>query len=326
MKRLTAAVALLTAVAVAATPRRRRRRRSRPPDGTVKPPPSGPEEVGGMASDRVVVEPGDDPPSADEYDNEPPCLTIPSTDSEGNESGISGYATRYPFAGWEAGGSCTPPWDLEPEQRTSAPFAAVRAEADKDAAPPLWPVDTERESKVRVSYRDVRGKWHGAWGRHVGSTRRGDDGSRRHHAGVDLFADQGDVVLAMEDGEVIAMLPFHHGTWAVYVRNKDGQIVNYGELGKHSWMEFGFPMQVIEGETETVQVTAGQPIGRVGLQSGGDTMVHFEMFAPEITVADIRAQRMSWPWGQSAPPGLLDPSRYLVVAQKTWYDQQAEIT
>lgn len=317
-----------------------------------------------MEGDMVVVEPGDEPPSAAEYDNSPPCIAVPTTDGDG----ISGYATRHLFAGWEDGGYCTPPWDLEPEQRTSAPFALVRAETMEDVSRPLWPIETERESKVRVSYRDVRGKWHGAWGRHIGATRRGaesgrgaeggtkqgreakrgakqgrgakrgggrgrgaesgasrgDDGSRRHHSGVDLYADEGDKVLAAEDGELIAMLPFHHGTWAMYVRNTDGQIANYGEVAKNSWMEFGFPMRVAEGEA--VKARAGQVLGRVGLQSGGDTMMHFEMYAPVVTLANIRAGEMSWPFGESAPTGLLDPSRYLVVAQKTWFDQKAEVT
>ena len=325
MKRLIFAALGVGLVAAASRPKRRKQKRGAPP--ITKPTPEA--GVGGMSEvDEVLIVPGDEPPSADEYDNTPPCVIIPNTDSEGNASGISGYATRYAYAGWEEGGYCTPPWDLEPEQRTSAPFAAVPAET-AEVPPPLWPIDTERENKVRVSYRDVRGKWHGAWGRHVGSTRKGGDGSKRHHAGIDLYADEGDIVRAMEDGEIIGMLPFHHGTWAIYVRNDDGQIVNYGEVEKYSWREFGFPLQIIEGETteepEVRRVRAGQPLARVGLQSGGSTMLHLETYAPEITLADVRAGNLRWPFGESAPPGLLDPSRYLVVAQKTWYDQQAEV-
>ena len=145
--------------------------------------------------------------------------------------------------------------------------------------------------------------------------------------GVDLVADEGDIVVAMEDGEVIGMLPFHHGTWSVYVRNADGKVVNYGEVAKHSWVEFDLPMQVIDGQTETVLVRAGDPLGRIGLQTGGGTMLHFETYAPDITLAHVRAGGLQWPHGENAPHGLLDPSAYLVAAQHKWYfDKQDPIT
>lgn len=264
-----------------------------------------------MESDAPMFDPDEQPPSPEEYDDRPPCEVF-------EQAGERGFMMAR-----DGGGSCTPPWDLEPEQRTSAPLAQRTPGVD-----PLWPISTNAEHMVRVSYRDVRGKWHGKWGYHVGSKRKGDDGTMHHHSGVDLYANEGDPVVAMEDGEVIAMLPFHHDTWSVYVRNSDGKIVNYGEVEKNSWMDYGLPMQILEGETtEPAQkrtVKAGQTIGRVGRQSGGSTMLHFETYAPDITVSDIRAGNLQWPYGENAPAGLLDPSGYLVAAQHTWFFTQGE--
>ena len=265
-----------------------------------------------MASEAPLVDPWDEPPTMEEFDNRAPCETY-------SMEGEAGFVMVR-----EQGGACQPPWDLEPEQRTSAPLAEPTP-----AGPLLWPVETEHEYKVRVSYRDVRGKWHGTWGYHLGAKRQGSKGSvkegwseKRYHSGVDLHADEGDKVLAAEAGEVIGMFPFHHGTWSVYVRSADGRVINYGELAKDSWEEFGFPKQIIEGETQTALVEAGQPLGRVGRQTGGGTMLHFEMYTPEVTLTDVRAGKMRWPHGQTAPPGLFDPTKYLVSAQQAWFMQK----
>lgn len=317
MKKLLAFFFLGVGVAVAT----RKPRRRAVPRPTPKPTPSPTTTpVGGMESDAPLFDPDDEPPPPEAWDHRPPCETF---EQRSQSEGPGGRQTETGFMVTRGGGSCTPPWDLVPEQRTSAPLAQV-PEIDVDKPRPLWPINTDAEEKVVVSYKDVRGMWHGKWGYHVGSKRKGDDGSKRYHSGVDLFADDGDVVVAMEDGEVIAMLPFHHDTWGVYVRNKDGQVVNYGEVKKNSWTEFGFPLQVIEGETQTIPVKAGQPLARVGVQSGGSTMLHLETYDGDVTLADIRAGNMRWHYGENAPLGLLDPSSYLVAAQHTWYFARGE--
>ena len=233
------------------------------------------------------------PPSLDEYDNRDPCIDEPGEPIAGQE---------------DVGGYCIPPWEIAPKQRTSAPLA-------EGGPTPLWPIETGRKKKVRVSYQDQRDKWHGSWGRHMGASRKGDDGTKRHHAGVDLYADEGDIVRAMEDGIVIGVLPFHHGTWAMYVLHEGGVVVNYGEVETNSWTEFGFPLRI----DEPVHVTAGQPLARVGLQSGGSTMLHFETYDPNVTMENIKDGDMRWWWGEAAPEGLLDPSKYLVKAQRNWF-------
>src|SRR5690606_13340370 len=113
------------------------------------------------------------------------------------------------------------------------------------------------------------------------------------HAGVDLFARKGDVVVAPEDGRVLAILPFNAGTWAVYVRSLlDDGVVNLGEVEKLSWREFG----VKPGQT----VHVGQPLARIGVQAKGSTMLHLETYGvdgvdDETVVAAIRAGELSWP-------------------------------
>lgn len=250
-----------------------------------------------MGTEAILLEPDGfgDIPTADEYDDRPPCEHFDFGDEPPEE-----------------GGACIPPWELEPQERTSAPFV--------DGLPaPHWPVETLEEDKVVVAYRDVRKKWHGQWGRHIGAKRQGSAGEKKHHAGVDLYADEGDVVRAMEGGEVIAQLPFHHGTWAVYVRHDSGPIVNYGEVEKGSWTEFGFPLQVLEGETQIVRVEAGDPLARIGRQSGGGTMLHLETYEPQVTLSQIRARELQWSFGETAPPGLADPTFALLRAQQRWY-------
>lgn len=207
------------------------------------------------------------------------------------------------------GSYCLPPKDLEPLRKTEVAFA-------EGADRPLWPLATDDDRKIRVSYEDVREKWHGRWGRHFGATRNGERG-KRVHVGVDLFADEGDIVVAMEPGEVLATLPFHSDTDAIYIQHDSGQIVNYGEIAPSSHKEFGITRGIGTGQ----RVDAGQPLARVGLADGVTHMLHVETFAPETEIDRIRNGKMQWYVGDVAPVGMLDPTRYLVRAQKVKYDQ-----
>lgn len=135
----------------------------------------------------------------------------------------------------------------------------------------------------------------------------------RRHAGVDLFGRKGDVVLAPEDGTILRFLPFHAGTWAVYLRSMLGdRIVNLGEVARNSWREFG----VVPGQT----VLEGQPLARVGMQTDGSTMLHLETYEFEEAtrdddiIATIRSGEMRWLNAAAAPASLRDPSAYLVLA------------
>lgn len=250
------------------------------------------KNISGMEVDA----PFEEPPPGLEYDNSPPCQLPSVLDSYGLE-GDAGY--------------CKPPADLEPKVKTPVPFGA-------GGDNPQWPVDTEDDTKVLVSYEDVRGKWHGKWGRHFGTTRKSDSGIIRHHVGVDLFADDGDTIKAIEDGEIIAILPYHHGSWAIYIKNDTGDIINYGEIEKNSWSQFGIKRGIGTGQ----RVSAGQPIAKIGVMSKGSSMLHLEMFRGDTPLDDIRQGKLQWVEGESPNPDILDPTRYLVRAQRGWFNDR----
>lgn len=237
-----------------------------------------------------VVEPE---PSYLEYDQRLPCV------------GDVQFATRTAD---EEG--CVLPADLEPLQLQDVPFA-------EGADAPAWPLVTRHPRDPQVSYVDVREKWHGKWGREFGASRESKDKRTgeilaRRHAGVDLFAEEGDEVVAMEPGTVVAILTFHHGAYAIYVQNDTGDVVNYGEVEKGSWWKYG----VHAGS----RVRRGQKIARLG-KMRTDTMLHLETYDPEGDVEglveDIRNKRLRWERDTGAPGKLLDPTAYLLAAQKT---------
>lgn len=258
---------------------------------------AGPLELPGLLGlDTDEVD--DDPPPDIEYDNfDAPCITT---------------AGPVPFesADDDVGGFCTPPADLEPIAKTNAAYAVG---ADR----PRWPLRTDAQRKLQVSYQDKRGKWHGRWGRHFGASRSNKSGDKHVHAGVDLFADPGDEVVATEPGEIIATLPFHRGTWAMYLKTDDGLIINYGELQPRSWHNYGIESGINTGQ----RVNAGDRLAKVGLSNDGSHMLHLEAYEPTVTIDQIRQGQMQWPKGDPVPDGLLDPTEYLVRAQRVRYEQ-----
>ncbi len=165
---------------------------------------------------------------------------------------------------------------------------------------PFWPLVTRR--KPVVSYRDVDNKVHGGWGRRFVASRTSDDGTRRNHVGVDLFADVGDVVVATESGWIEATRKFFHGTHAIYFCTDTGLTINYGEVEPRSHREFGWAV----GD----RVAAGEPIGRVGLMSGGSHMLHIE------TYRSCRDRNLRWYAGTDAPLEVLNPTDYLLRASQ----------
>lgn len=243
-----------------------------------------------LGEDDPADDPADEPRQAEYYDGPPPC----------------GIGQQGRFA-------CANPATVAPEGTSVAMAAGAPA--------PLWPISTTQAAKVVVPYRDVQKKWHGKWGRHFGSKRVSKDVGERHHAGLDLTADEGDVVRAMEPGFLLGIYPFHHGTWSLYVLQDSGIWVNYGEVGFKSWQEFGFPRQLAPGQM--IRVDRGQPLGRIGRQSGGSTMLHLETYTPKASIPDIRAGRLRWLFDQPAPDALRDPTRMLIKAQRVWYGEEA---
>jgi hypothetical protein len=248
-----------------------------------------------------VDEPDEEEPADIQYaDDTGPCVPPPQPWDVPVAAGFEGDE-----------GFCVPESDLEPIKKTEVTFAA-------GANRPRWPIQTTDKRKLQVSYQDVRKLWHGRWGRHFGASRKGKKGPRIH-AGVDLFADPGDVVLAVEDGEILAALPFYEGTGAVYQKTDSGIVINYGEIERGSWTEFGIPNGIETGH----RVKVGDPIGRIGLSDTGSHMLHIETYASDVTLDEIRGGDLQWPAGTEPPVHLLDPTRYLVRAQRVHAEEMA---
>ena len=133
---------------------------------------------------------------------------------------------------------------------------------------------------------------------------------RKHHTheGVDLYCPEGTEVCAVEDGTVVAVIPFTgmlatppspwwRDTTAVLVEGATGVVV-YGEIS--SLVEVG------------EHVSRGQPLGhvkRVLLRDKGypTTMLHLELHQ--------HGTRNAFDWIDVKPLSLLDPTPYLLQAQ-----------
>lgn len=190
---------------------------------------------------------------------------------------------------------------------SAAPFARPGAGA-------IWPVVTDNARYLATSYRTAEGL-RGSWGREFAAKRTSKKtGKVRHHVGVDLFANVGDAVVAPEAGKILAILPFTSGTWAVYLRTKDDQVINLGEVQKLSWREFG--------RRPGDEVKRGDPVARIGLM-GTKHMLHTEIYdaagvSDDEIVDAIRQGKMQWS-DEDPPPQVRDPSAYLVDAATRTY-------
>lgn len=206
---------------------------------------------------------------------------------------------------------CIPDPFVVPEYRPReehAPWPTLPASS-------TWPVQTKHGLRLVTSYFTEDGKLRGRWGRQFGAGRE-DDADR--HAGVDLAGEEGDIVVAPQAGTIVAILPFYHGTWAVYLRTADDNIINLGEIRKLSWREFGIK--------PGMQVEEGQPVARIGLMRKS-TMLHVEIYdgtgvSDEDLVKAIRSGYFQWPAEKEPPAGLLDPSPYLLQAATRTYRRE----
>ena len=152
---------------------------------------------------------------------------------------------------------------------------------------PVWPLDDAPAWPPRASRRF--------------GVSRGD--GERHHTGIDLGALEGTVVRAMEPGTVVATLRFNGPhAHAILIEHDSGLVVLYGEIWPGSWKQWGLSLGS--------RVKAGDPIGTVGINPNGSTMLHLETYRP--------GTRRNYPWyrGQPAPKALLDPTRYLERAAR----------
>jgi murein DD-endopeptidase MepM/ murein hydrolase activator NlpD len=146
-----------------------------------------------------------------------------------------------------------------------------------------------------VAYIDIHGTQHGDPSRSFFANR---DGGARHHCGVDLWGSNGDMVVAVEDGEVVHFYPFYNGVYALIVQCDANLVINYGEVASTSLSAWGL--------SKGSPVKAGDPIAVIGPSTTGSVMCHFETYLTGTTSNE------KWMAGQPAPSRLLNPTAYLV--------------
>lgn len=162
-----------------------------------------------------------------------------------------------------------------------------------------WPVITKHVRGKEVPYKKVDGKYVGNAARSFGVPRQ--DGIRKH-AAIDLYCYGEDVVIAMESGVVVGIQGFLGPTKALLIQGDSGVVSLYGEIKNNSWSEFDIK--------KGTKVKAGQPIARIGINDAGTSMLHFETYTKGTTQ---NAQ-----WKGSPPSNLLNPTKYLLQAQKNF--------
>ena len=141
----------------------------------------------------------------------------------------------------------------------------------------------------------------------------------RYHAGVDIHAPRGTVVVAMESGTVVAFEGWEsrkgfpeRRTEALLLQLDSGPVLVYGALIPDSWEAYGL------GVGSRVQ--QGQPLGLIGTYPFGDTMLHIE--------AHAKGTRRSDPWyiKKGPPNALLNVTPFLKLALKSPQAKQGPYT
>jgi murein DD-endopeptidase MepM/ murein hydrolase activator NlpD len=133
-----------------------------------------------------------------------------------------------------------------------------------------------------------------------------------NHTGVDLYCENGDEVIAMEDGEVVAIewftgepvgMPWWNDTMAIAIKGKSGTI-NYCEL---------IPKEDLKVGSE---VTEGQVLGNITPVLKKDkgkvpstSMLHLELYT------EYEGDWVLWEIGTPQPINLLDPTEILIKAK-----------
>lgn len=124
---------------------------------------------------------------------------------------------------------------------------------------------------------------------------------RRQHAGVDLYAPRGSVVLAPESGRIIGSQRFlGPNAVALLMQTDSGPVILFGEIEPQSWTEFGL--------STGSMVERGAPVARIGIAPKGGQMLHYEMYTRGTR------QNARWTAGQAPPSNLLNPTQYLQSA------------
>ncbi len=176
--------------------------------------------------------------------------------------------------------------DIEPGP---APPIPAPPPAPSPGAAPLWPLPGRPlGTKVRSA-------------RRFGALRKN---GTKYHAGIDLGAPEGTVVVAPEDGRLVATQGWDGpNAKAVLLETArpDGPVLFFGAVAPDSW-----PTDA-EGNLVELDVKRGEQIAVLGRYPGAkrSSMLHFEIYR--------RGSRNSRKWfvGMSRPNSLRDPTPYV---------------
>lgn len=160
-----------------------------------------------------------------------------------------------------------------------------------------WPIITAHPKGREVAFEGTDRKYTGQAGRRF-LAQRSDGG--RYHAGIDLWANDKDPIVACEDGVIVNFYHFYRSTYALLVEHKN-IVINYGEVHQDSLKANNLKI----GDT----VKAGQRIGIVG-KMYSSSMLHFETYKK-----GTRSNKR-FAVGSSAPEELLNPTKYLLFLQR----------
>ena len=179
---------------------------------------------------------------------------------------------------------------LEMHAAISFALVATDVQPAKDPALPRWPL-----GKPPISWGSGA-----AFGAKRPASKK--KAQTRKHTGVDIDADRGVPVLAMESGVVVAVdVGWEAPTVAIVLAIDSGKTLLLGGLRRG--------MLVSAGD----RFVQGQPLAVIEAYPLGDTMLHVQLYEGIHTLAWVR-QRMSWPVNSPQPDGLLDPTEYLQAA------------
>ena len=179
---------------------------------------------------------------------------------------------------------------------------------------PIWtfPLDSKFIGKTDDSFSFLDFDWtkqvQVPFGSHVGAF-----GSRRRHdvhKGIDLYANVGSPVYAVEDGEVVDVCPFTgeiagfpwwENTYGVYIEGKSG-IVVYGEIAVYCGLKIGDKIKSGDNIGTVLRVLKrdnGRPL----------SMLHIELHKHG------HIHTTQWEIGQKQPEGVLNPTKYLLKSK-----------
>lgn len=133
---------------------------------------------------------------------------------------------------------------------------------------------------------------------------------RKHHKheGIDLYANDGDIVLSIEDGLVIDIFPFTgehvdtpwwNNTWAALIEGDSG-VINYGEIIPNENLKIGHTLK------------AGDTVGYIKTVLTKDKGRPMSMLHLELYEKGTKKAVNCWSLNENKPNNLLDPTNLLL--------------